>query len=311
MSHPRTDIAVVIPLYNHERFIAATLRSLLEQTALPAEIVVIDDGSRDASFARASEILRDVPNCRVETQANAGAHAAINRAVAMTAAPYIAVLNSDDLFVPEKLAWCQEIIAATPDVGLIAGRIGLIGERGEKLVRGPPVEWLARAEAFADRTKLEQLSLLHENFVAPTSNIVFSRALWERVGGFAALRYCHDLEFLMRGFDNGRVLLDRTRTHVQYRVHGANTIGEDAQHVRAELASVIAATLCQSGPRLFPEGRDGFGAFMEFLRAKNLSDLVLYFCTLFPGFDRRDSFLAFVTGDANRTRFADYLRRHP
>jgi glycosyltransferase involved in cell wall biosynthesis len=301
------DIAVVVPLYNHERYIAAALRSLLAQTVAPTEIVLIDDGSRDGGLARAREILRDAPNCRVLAQENAGAPATINRAVAMTDAPYVAVLNSDDLFAPEKLAWCEELIAATPDVGLIAGRVGLIGERGEALTRGPAAAWLARAHAFADRTGFDQLALLHENFVATTSNMVFSRALWRRVGGFVALRYCHDLEFLMRAFDRGRVVLDRARTHTHYRVHAANTIGEDVRHVRVELAAVIAATLCESGERLPPDGGAGFDAFMEFLRAKRLSDLVLYLRALFPRMADRDAFLSFATTGANRARFAEHV----
>jgi glycosyltransferase involved in cell wall biosynthesis len=305
---PVTDIAVVIPLYNHARFVAAALRSLLEQTAAPREIVLIDDGSRDSGLAIAREMLRDVKDCRVVAQRNAGAHAAINRAVALTEAPFIAVLNSDDCFAPQKLAWCQEIFSAAPEAELIAGRVALIGERGEALARGPAADWLRRAHDFADRTGLDQLALLHENFVATTSNMVFSRRAWLRAGGFAALRYCHDLDFLMRAFDGGRVMLDRARVHVQYRVHHGNTIGENVQLIRVELAAVIAATLCQSGTRLLPDGTAGFAPFMEFLRAKNLSDLVLYFCALFPRFESRDAFLAFATAEANFPRFVEHLR---
>jgi len=308
---PPTDIAVVVPLYNHGRFIAAALRSLLAQTAAPREIVLIDDGSSDNGLSVARDILGATANCRVLAQANMGAHATINRAVALTEAPFVAVLNSDDLFAPQKLAWSQEILAATPDAVLVAGGVALIGAHGEALRRGPAAEWHARAHAFADRTGLDQLALLHENFVATTSNMVFARTVWERAGGFSALRYCHDLDFLMRAFDAGRVVLDRARTHVQYRVHPGNTIGEDGLKVRVELAAVIAATLCQSGVALLPDGAAGFAAFMDVLRAKNLSDLVLYFATLFPRFGSRDAFLAFATAEANRARFSDHLRARP
>jgi len=308
LARPRTDIAVIVPLYNHERFVAATLRSLLDQTAAPAEIILIDDGSTDSGFTLARDILHDVPGCRVLTQKNAGAHVTINRAVAMTDAPYVAVLNSDDLFVREKLQWCQEMLAAAPGIDLLAGRVALIDGRGEAMTRGPDADWLARAEKFAHRTGLHQLSLLHENFVATTSNIVFSRAIWRRVGGFAALRYCHDLDFLMRAFDSGRVVLDPHRTHVRYRVHGGNTIAENPHKVRAELAAVIAATLCQSGPRVLPDGAAAFAAFVEFLRTKQMSELVLYLSAVFPRFETRDAFFAFVAADENRARFVGHLR---
>ena len=303
---PRTDIAVVVPLYNHERYISTALRSVLAQTAAAREIILIDDGSSDNGLAIAREVLRDVADCRVRSQPNAGAHATINRAFALTEAPFVAVLNSDDTFAPEKLAWCQDILAARPDTDLIAGRVTLIGERGEALAHGPSAAWLARAHDFADRTGLDRLALLHENHIATTSNMVVSRALWRRVGGFAALRYCHDLDFLMRAYDHGHVVLDRSRVHVRYRVHAANTIGEDARNIRVELAAVIAATLCESGARLLPAGDAGFAAFMEVLRAKGLSDLVLYFCAMFYHFESRDAFLAFAT--AHASAFADHPR---
>ncbi len=303
---PRTDIAVVVLRDNPERDVSTALRSVLAQPATPREIVVIDDGSGDNGLAVARDVLRDAADCRVRTQPNAGAHATINRAIALTEAPFVAVLNSDDVFVPEKLAWCQEIFAAAPDTDLIAGRAALIGERGEALWHGASAEWLARAHDFADRAGLDQLALLHENHVASTSNMVFRRALWQRVGGFAALRYCHDLDFLMRAYDQGHVWLDRARVHVHYRVHAANTIGEDERVIRVELAAVIAATLCQSGPRLLPEDATGLAAFMELARAKKLSDLVLYFCAIFPRFADRDAFLTFAT--ANAAAFADHAR---
>jgi glycosyltransferase involved in cell wall biosynthesis len=295
---PRTDIAVVVPLYNHERYISTALRSVLAQTAAAREIILIDDGSSDNGLAIAHEVLRDVADCRVRTQPNAGAHATINRAFALAEAPFVAVLNSDDAFVPDKLAWCQDILATRPDTDLIAGRVTLIGERGEALAHGAPAAWLARAHEFADRSGLDQLALLHENHVATTSNMVIARALWQRIGGFAALRYCHDLDFLMRAYDHGHVMLDRARVHVQYRVHAANTIGEDGRKIRVERAAVIAATLCQSGGHLLPAGKAGFAAFMEMLRAQDISDLVLYFCAIFRQFDSRDAFLAFAVAHA-------------
>ncbi len=297
-----TEIAVVVPLYNHERYIAAALRSVLAQTAAPREVVLIDDGSRDNGLALAREVLRDVPGARVMAQENAGAHATINRAIAMTHAPFVAVLNSDDLFAPEKLAWCQEMFDTTPDLDLIAGRVALIGARGERLTRGPAADWLARAEGFAARTGLDQLALLHENFVATTSNMVFSRRIWQRIGGFAALRTCHDLDFLTRAFDQGQVRLDRALVHTQYRVHANNTVHGDESLLRLEVAAVTAAALMQSGSRLLPDGAAAHEAFMEMLRAKNMSDLVLYLATLFPRFDSRDAFFAFATNEANPAR---------
>jgi glycosyltransferase involved in cell wall biosynthesis len=302
------EISVVIPLYNHERYISAALHSVLAQTAPPIEVVVIDDGSRDDGFGHAQRLLAGSAGCQVVRQDNAGAHAAINRAVGLCRGSYIAVLNSDDMFLPDKLAYCQDAIAAESSTDLIAGGVVLIDESGQRLRGGVATDWLARARAFAERCLSDRLALLNENDVATTSNMVFSRRLWERVGGFAPLRYCHDLDFLLQAFDHGRVVLDRGREHVMYRVHGQNTIGEDGHRIRVEIAAVIAASLRDSGSRVLPNDGDGLDAFNEFLRNKDLSDLVLYLATLRDRFATRAAFFEHVTGDPLRERLVRQLR---
>ena len=74
----KSDISVVIPLYNKEKEIACTLRSVLAQTSQPLEIIVVDDGSTDGSAARVEEI--GSPLIRLIRQENRGVSAARNRA---------------------------------------------------------------------------------------------------------------------------------------------------------------------------------------------------------------------------------------
>lgn len=302
-------ISVVVPLYNHARYIDAALRSALTQTAPPCDIVVIDDGSADQGRALAQAALRSSRDCQVLRQDNAGAHAAINRAVTLCRGRYIAVLNSDDLFLPRKLEYAQAIIAADPGVELIAGGVELIDGEGRAVREGGAAEWLRGALDFAAGCGMPQLSLLHENYVATTSNMVFSRRLWESVGGFAPLRYCHDLDFLMQAFDAGRVRLDLARPHVRYRVHAGNTIAEDRALVRAELAAVLAASLAESRARVLEGGaEDGFAAFQRFLRARDLSDLALYLMLLRDRFPSRRAFYAHACAPAQRARYIALLR---
>ena len=301
-------ISVVVPLFNHARYIADALDSVAAQTAPPCDLVVVDDGSTDGGGDLAARLLAGAPRATLLRQDNQGAPAAIARAVAACRGDYIAVLNSDDRFLPDKLARCQQLLAADPPLDLIAGRIEPIDARGRVLTRGVTIDWLARARAFAATSGSVRLALLHENDVATTSNMVISRRLWQRLGGFAALRYCHDLEFLLRAFDHGRVRLDREHAHVQYRVHDRNTIAENIHHVRLELAAVIAAALHESGARLLPDGGDGLEAFAAFLRAKDLSDAVLYLAALRQRCDSRAAFFAQATQEPLRGRLLRLLR---
>ena len=110
-------ISVIIPLYNKEREIGDTLRSVLAQTLPPAEIVVVDDGSTD----RSAEIVRGIrsPLVKLVTQPNAGECAARNRAIAESTGDYIALLDADDTWEPGFLEEIAAMIADEAAIGMI------------------------------------------------------------------------------------------------------------------------------------------------------------------------------------------------
>jgi glycosyltransferase involved in cell wall biosynthesis len=292
-------ISVVVPLYNHARYIEAALDSVLSQTSPADEIILIDDGSKDNGFVLAQQMLAKVPHATLHKQENAGAHNTINRAIGISRSEYIAVLNSDDIFAPTKLERVRAIVQDRPGVGLIAGRPGIMDDNGVRQNAGVAIDWLGRAANFLEDTGLPQLALLNENFVATTSNMVFSRALWDAAGGFQPLRYCHDLDFLMFAYAQSSVFLDREHEHIVYRVHESNTIKEDLSKVRVEIAAVIAQALFASGPRLFSAGlaEQDLAAFLTFLRNKQLTELLCFFQTILSTFPTRAAFYEYA-GDA-------------
>ena len=224
-------ISVVVPSYNHGHFLRGTLRSALEQTLPPDELVVVDDGSSDDS-ARILESIDD-PRLRVELQENRGAHAAINRAIELSRGDFVAILNSDDLFEPERLehAWG---VATSAGALLVCGEVRLIGDDGGE----PPadhdiVRWYAEARALGRDAPSLAGALRRHNVAVTTSNFFLHRALWRRLGGFRAWRYVHDYDFLLRAMAlcPERIVYEPSLCDVRYRVHGANTISES--HERA------------------------------------------------------------------------------
>ena len=110
MSKP--TFSVIIPLYNKEREIEGTIRSVLSQTRLPDEIVVVDDGSTD----RSAEIVQriDSPLIRLVAQPNAGECAARNRAIAEARGEYLALIDADDEWEPGFLAEIEAMIGEFP-----------------------------------------------------------------------------------------------------------------------------------------------------------------------------------------------------
>ncbi|KAA0083035.1 glycosyltransferase family 2 protein [Trinickia soli] len=305
ISSTKPTISVVIPLYNHAKYIEAALDSVLAQTSPADEIVLIDDGSSDDGFEIATRRLANVPNARAYRQQNAGAHNTINRAIGVCRSEYVAVLNSDDIFTPKKLERCRAIIQTQPSIGLISGMPAIMDDNGVRQGTGIAVEWLGRARQYLKETALPQLALLNENFVATTSNMVFRRELWAAAGGFQPLRYCHDLDFLMFAYSQSSVFLDGEHEHIVYRVHEKNTIKEDLSGVRVEIAAVIAQALFASGPRMFSAelGENDLAAFLKFLRNKQMTQLLCFFQAVLPAFPTRAAFYEYATKPYNASAF--------
>ena len=124
----QTTISVIIPLYNKEREIAGTLRSVLAQTRQPDEIVIVDDGSTD----RSAEIVRSIasPLVRLVPQPNAGECAARNRAIAEARGEYIALLDADDEWEPGFLAEIESMIGEFPGCGLYCTGFSVVSHDG-------------------------------------------------------------------------------------------------------------------------------------------------------------------------------------
>ena len=97
-------VSVIIPMYNAERFVKQTIESVLNQTYKEIEIIVIDDNSTDASASIVQQMMSEYPQIRYfKFNENMGVANARNKAIDMATGRYIAFLDSDDLWFPEKI----------------------------------------------------------------------------------------------------------------------------------------------------------------------------------------------------------------
>src|SRR5947209_8379733 len=111
-----TDVAVVIPSFNHGPFVGRAVQSALDQTLAPAEVIVIDDGSTDST----EEALRPFGSTiRVVRQENRGVASARNHGARIATAPLVAFLDADDAWHPKKLELQVARIVADPGLGLV------------------------------------------------------------------------------------------------------------------------------------------------------------------------------------------------
>jgi len=95
-------VSIIIPCYNAERWLAATLVSALGQTASDCEVILVDDGSRDASLAIARGF--EARGVQIVEQPNRGASAARNAGLRAARGAFIQFLDADDLLAPDKIA---------------------------------------------------------------------------------------------------------------------------------------------------------------------------------------------------------------
>ena len=230
------DVSVVLPVYNHERFVTAAIESVLAQSVQPREIICIDDGSSDGSAQAVQDIASRTSRVRCWTRANQGAHRTINEGVRAATSGYVAILNSDDIFHPRRLERCLAVFEADPEIQVVASAIDFIDGDGRRIAN----PWYEGAYNFHQRVGDLGLALVNGNFLMTTSNIVARRALFDEVGEFDALRYAHDLDFFLRLVVEGKRVSILPQRLLTYRMHASNTIAESHAQVRLEWAVVAA-----------------------------------------------------------------------
>lgn len=250
-------IAVIIPLYNHERHIGAALRSVFAQTRRPDRLVIVDDGSSDGSVAAARAALESAPaglDARLETQPNAGAHAALNRAVGLAAdCDLVAVLNSDDCYLPRRLETAAAVLETRPDAALVCTGLRLIDGEGAPLPpEEPRAKWFEAVWSLRAAYERGEISLPEwlgiANFPATTSNFVARRA-WLEARPFRDYRYAHDYFALLTAAVEGALVIE-PEPLLEYRVHASNTITTAPAKLMAELLRVMLELPASLAPLL-------------------------------------------------------------
>jgi len=239
------EVSVIVPSYNHARFIRKAVESVLTQTLTDLELIVVDDGSEDDSLQILSKIQD--PRIIVLPQSNQGAHQAINRGLHRASGKYLAILNSDDYYHPERLEKTCAILKIQPDTGLVASYIQIIDQADHPLgikhgFKDCEPWMLGRPDLSFRATNDLKEALLTENYLATTSNFIFPKALYEQIGDFRPLRFTHDWDYALRLTQISDLAL-LTEPLLNYRVHPDNTIRKDQSVMIFEICWILAVHL--------------------------------------------------------------------
>ena len=172
-------VSVVIPAYNAASFLPRCLRSVFAQTLKPEEVIVVDDGSADNSAALAAAL-----GARVISRSNGGPAAARNAGIQSASSEWVALLDADDLWAPEKLE--RQALFIRPDTVLVYAGVRIFDDNGVR-------EVVPAVDASSARKMLR-----YANPITPSTVIVKREAILQ-LGGFRdGISGCEDWEMWFR-----------------------------------------------------------------------------------------------------------------
>ena len=188
---PPPRVAVIVPAYGVAHLLGEALRSLQAQTLTAWECLVIDDGAPDNVAAAVAPFLAD-PRIRFVATANRGVSAARNRAIAETTAPYIALLDGDDMFRPDYLETTVTVLDCDPTARLVTCNARIFGAVARE--RNCFSDKQGNSDGFHGT-----LSDVLDRSFGVHIGTTFRRADFDRIGGFdTAMAQSEDLDLWVR-----------------------------------------------------------------------------------------------------------------
>lgn len=191
MSKPNMDpsISVVIPMFNSENTIYDTLLSVKNQTALSnvIEVIVVNDGSTDNSMKILEKFRTENDSfpIKVVTKKNGGVSSSRNLGIESSYGDWIALLDSDDLWVPKKLEMQIKTIKENPEIDFLGGNL----YENDLRILGKKVDKLYKA-------KIRDLCL---KMFPQTSTVIFKRKIFDEIGGYdESQKYAEDGNYYMK-----------------------------------------------------------------------------------------------------------------
>jgi glycosyltransferase involved in cell wall biosynthesis len=213
-------VSVIVPCYNHERYVAGCLDAIDAQVP-PLEIVVIDDGSSDGTWEEISKFRfqRRHEVVRIRST-NRGAHAALNEGLRRARSPWVAICNSDDVFAPRRLQslmnWAERSKAR-----FLFSSISCIDDAGREVVNAYAKNLLGKQSSISAFPTVGW-ALVESNVAISTGNFFFERKLVDEVGFFRPYRLVHDWDFVLRALLVTEPVWVPEPLYA-YRLHGSNS----------------------------------------------------------------------------------------
>lgn len=241
-------VSVVIPVFNGAPFVAKAVSSVRAQTVTDVEILVVDDGSTDGSQSVLAE-LEQTKGVTWFQQDHGGPARSRNRGIAAARGEFVALLDCDDLWLPDKLAAQLEIAGRDPEIGVVHTDYDVVDPDGRVL------------ESVAARHSAEPLvRAFVGGHAALPSTLLIRKSVLDKVGALNPDLYgSEDSDLTIRLYAATRfACVERVLVHKLQRGHGYRDMAFDESEHKEKILSSRARFLggLERTPRLTPQQRD-------------------------------------------------------
>ena len=219
-------VSVIVPSYNHEKYIVETIESIVNQTYKNIELIVIDDGSKDNSL----NILKNLQqkyNFTLISRENKGLSATLNEGVLIAKGKYVSVCASDDILVLEKIEKQVSYMEINLQYMISYGKVIYFYPNGAtKKIRN---------SAYKEGDVFESL-LLQKFFISPAS-VIYRKEVFDKIGGFDTSLAVEDADIFLRIAKEYQIGYQNEYFYY-YRLHENNTVN-DIEKIELDIDKIL------------------------------------------------------------------------
>jgi glycosyltransferase involved in cell wall biosynthesis len=246
-------VSVVIPVHNGEKYLAQAIESVLGQTFRDFELLIVDDGSTDGTAAIIRSYTERDPRVRCLSQENRGVAAAGNRGLQEARTEWVARLDADDVFLPEKLERQVAFLRRNPDAQIIGTLASFISHAGRPL-------GLVGTEGPYTPAEFYRLVRADRPIYFVNSSTLMRRETVLSIGGYREpFAPAEDVDLWIRMMEQGHLMLKVPEPLLLYRLHGESLTM--TLNARQRLLHRWAIACGRARVKRMPE--PSFGEFLE------------------------------------------------
>ena len=239
-------VSVLMPAYNHENYIQETIESIINQTYPNIELIILDDGSKDKTWEKITELKPKCENRFVkihfETKQNEGTCITLNKLLKLSSGEFVYIIASDDLAKPQAIEKEVKFLQDNPDYALAVGDNEYVDSIGKQIFRTQKAftsniknaKYKTVKEFLSSKLKIDFLSddfgsyktLYKENYIP--NGYLIRKNIFETIGNFTKNAPLEDF-WLMLQISKYKKMKYIDEILFSYRIHDTNTIGNSTR----------------------------------------------------------------------------------